>query len=95
MKTVDDELGDGRHWYLPAREELGAFFNNVVKEIGSYNVNNLIEVVNVHHDAFYWTSSSDGSDNGRNSYVMKDTDSKPSGMRREQSAYCRQARKFN
>lgn len=95
VKTVDDELGDGRHWYLPAREELGAFFNNVVKEIGSYNVNNLIEVVNVHHDAFYWTSSSDGSDNGRNSYVMKDTDSKPSGMRREQSAYCRQARKFN
>lgn len=95
VKTVDDELGDGRHWYLPAREELGAFFNNVVKEIGSYNVNNLIEVVNVHHDAFYWTSSSDGSDNGRNSYVMKDTDSKPSGMRRKQSAYCRQARKFN
>lgn len=95
VKTVDDELGDGRHWYLPAREELGAFFNNVVKEIGSYNVNNLIEVVNVHHDAFYWTSSSDGSDNGRNSYVMKDTDSKPSGMRRIQSAYCRQARKFN
>lgn len=95
VKTVDDELGDGRHWYLPAREELGAFFNNVVKKIGSYNVNNLIEVVNVHHDAFYWTSSSDGSDNGRNSYVMKDTDSKPSGMRREQSAYCRQARKFN
>lgn len=95
VKTVDDELGDGRHWYLPAREELGAFFNNVVKKIGSYNVNNLIEVVNVHHDAFYWTSSSDGSDNGRNSYVMKDTDSEPSGMRREQSAYCRQARKFN
>lgn len=95
VKTVDDELSDGRHWYLPAREELGAFFNNVVKEIGSYNVNNLIEVVNVHHDAFYWTSSSDGSDNGRNSYVMKDTDSKPSGMRRKQSAYCRQARKFN
>lgn len=95
VKTVDDELGDGRHWYLPAREELGAFFNNVVKEIGSYNVNNLIEVVNVHHDAFYWTSSSDGGDNGLNSYVMKDTDSKPSGMRRKQSAYCRQARKFN
>lgn len=95
VKTVDDELGDGRHWYLPAREELGAFFNNVVKEIGSYNVNNLIEVVNVHHDAFYWSSSSDGVDNGRNSYVMKDTDSKPSGMRRIQSAYCRQARKFN
>lgn len=95
VKTVDDELGDGRHWYLPAREELGAFFNNVVKEIGSYNVNNLIEVVNVHHDAFYWSSSSDGVDNGRNSYVMKDTDSKPSGMRRKQSAYCRQARKFN
>ena len=95
VKTVDDELGDGRHWYLPAREELGAFFNNVVKEIGSYNVNNLIEVVNVHHDAFYWTSSSDGSDNGRNSYVMKDTDEAPSGMRRYEYAYCRQARKFN
>lgn len=95
VRSVDDELGDERYWYLPAREELGAFFNNVVKKIGSYNVNNLIEVVNVHHDAFYWTSSSDGSDNGRNSYVMKDTDSKPSGMRRKQSAYCRQARKFN
>lgn len=95
VKTVDDELGDGRHWYLPAREELGAFFNNVVKEIGSYNVNNLIEVVNVHHDAFYWTSSSVGSDSGRNSYVMKDTDEAPSGMRRYKYAYCRQARKFN
>lgn len=99
VKSIDDELGDERYWYLPAREELGAFFNEVVKEIENiepyYNVNNLIEVVNVHHDAFYWTSSSDGRDNGRNSYVMKDTDSKPSGMRREQSAYCRQARKFN
>lgn len=95
VKSIDDELGDERYWYLPAREELGAFFNNVVKEIGSYNVNNLIEVVNVHHDAFYWTSSSDGGNNGLNSYVMKDTDSKPSGMRRKQSAYCRQARKFN
>lgn len=99
VKSIDDELGDERYWYLPAREELGAFFNEVVKEIENiepyYNVNNLIEVVNVHHDAFYWTSSSDGSDNGRNSYVMKDTDEAPSGMRRSEYAYCRQARKFN
>lgn len=99
VKSIDDELGDERYWYLPAREELGAFFNEVVKEIENiepyYNVNNLIEVVNVHHDAFYWTSSSDGSDNGRNSYVMKDTDEAPSGMRRYEYAYCRQARKFN
>ncbi|WP_286031498.1 hypothetical protein [Phocaeicola coprophilus] len=99
VKSIDDELGDERYWYLPAREELGAFFNEVVKEIENiepyYNVNNLIEVVNVHHDAFYWTSSSDGSDNGRKSYVMKDTDEAPSGMRRYEYAYCRQARKFN
>lgn len=90
----------GHYWYVPAKFELNGFFKKVVDPIYNFYQLSFLPVINVYvgdsnNKKYYWSSSIPLLDYpGRNTYVMHCGDQKPTGKRRYENAYCRQARKF-
>ena len=90
----------GHYWYVPAKFELNGFFKKVVDPIYNFYKLSFLPVINVYvgdsnNKKYYWSSSIPLLDYpGKNTYVMHWDAPKPTGMRRYENAYCRQARKF-
>lgn len=89
----------GHYWYVPAKFELNGFFKKVVDPIYNSYQSSFLPVINVYvedsnNKYYYWSSSIPLVVPGKNTYVMHCGDQKPTGKRRYENAYCRQARKF-
>lgn len=92
---------NNRFWYTPARYELWGFFETVVQPLRNHfgvTVNgNIIDVVNVKYNLYYWTSTDYRGLREYQSFADKITSdgADESAMsRKNTSAYIRQARHF-
>lgn len=95
-----NNIMNNRLWYVPAKNELNTFFNNVVKPISDYyNVldERFIPLVNILKNNSYWSSSTASNNLTRNSYINKisGNEVQQKGVDRNNTYLVRQARKFN